>query len=243
MYEIPFSKMIQPRARRDLGLQREGHRLRELREVQPGGQLAAPRRLVGPQPHRDLRRRAVRRRTASLFAAVPVASSSGKLFVPDMTPRRVDEFLVGTAHQLAPRWTARALRPVSGGEPLLGGHEQQRPGRLQPAGGDSPGALHPEPRRAAGPDRQRVELRHRRARRRLHQVLGGHRRVGVAGRQDVRPRLVHVEPLLRQLRPGQLRRRPTTRTSSSARRSSPTARGASSGTSGTATCAATGPTC
>jgi hypothetical protein len=41
------------------------------------------------------------------FAAVPVGSSSGKLFVPDMTPRRVEEFLVGTARELAPRWTAR----------------------------------------------------------------------------------------------------------------------------------------
>jgi len=42
-----------------------------------------------------------------LLAAEPVASSSGKLFVPDMTPRRVDEFLLGTARTLAPRWTAR----------------------------------------------------------------------------------------------------------------------------------------
>ena len=52
MYEIPFGKMIQPRARRDLGLQRQGHRLRELRALQPGGQLAAARRVVGPQPDR-----------------------------------------------------------------------------------------------------------------------------------------------------------------------------------------------
>ena len=48
--------------------------------------------------------------------------------------------------------------------------------------------------------------------------------------QDVRPRLLHLEPLLRQLRPGQLHRRRTTRTSSSARRTSATAPAASSGT-------------
>jgi hypothetical protein len=36
-----------------------------------------------------------------------VGSSSGKLFVPDMTPRRVDEFLVGAARQLGDQWTAR----------------------------------------------------------------------------------------------------------------------------------------
>jgi hypothetical protein len=42
-----------------------------------------------------------------LFATDPVASSSGKLFVEDMTPRRADEILLGTARQLAPRWSAR----------------------------------------------------------------------------------------------------------------------------------------
>ena len=34
-----------------------------------------------------------------LFATVPVGSSSGKLFVDDLTPRTVDEFLIGTARQ------------------------------------------------------------------------------------------------------------------------------------------------
>jgi hypothetical protein len=41
------------------------------------------------------------------FAAVPVGSSTGKLFVQDMTPRTVNEYLAGTARELAPRWTAR----------------------------------------------------------------------------------------------------------------------------------------
>lgn len=42
-----------------------------------------------------------------LFASVPVGSSSGKLFVDDMTPRTTDEFLLGTAKQLGQRWSAR----------------------------------------------------------------------------------------------------------------------------------------
>ena len=46
-----------------------------------------------------------------------------------------------------------------------------------------------------------------------------------AASKRLRPRVVHVEPLLRQLRPGRLVRRPTTRTSSSDRRTSVTARG------------------
>ena len=36
-----------------------------------------------------------------------VGSSSGKLFVDDMTPRTTDEFLLGTAKQLGSRWSAR----------------------------------------------------------------------------------------------------------------------------------------
>ena len=42
-----------------------------------------------------------------LFGSVPVGSSSGKLFVDDMTPRTTDEFLLGTAKQLGSRWLFR----------------------------------------------------------------------------------------------------------------------------------------
>jgi hypothetical protein len=43
-----------------------------------------------------------------LFGTQSVGSSTGKLFVEDMTPRRIDEYLVGTARQIAPRVTGRA---------------------------------------------------------------------------------------------------------------------------------------
>jgi hypothetical protein len=46
-------------------------------------------------------------RNGVLFGSDPVASSSGKLFVDDLTPRGIDEYLVGTAQQLNSRWTAR----------------------------------------------------------------------------------------------------------------------------------------
>jgi hypothetical protein len=42
-----------------------------------------------------------------MFATTPVASSSGKLFVDDLTPRSVDEIMVGTARQLSSNWTGR----------------------------------------------------------------------------------------------------------------------------------------
>jgi hypothetical protein len=50
-----------------------------------------------------------------LFAVSPQPSSSGKLFVPDMTPHTVNEFLVGTARQLTPTWSARLYGRYRGG--------------------------------------------------------------------------------------------------------------------------------
>jgi hypothetical protein len=42
-----------------------------------------------------------------LFGLQEVGSSSGKLFVPGIKPRTIDEFLVGTSRQLNSEWTAR----------------------------------------------------------------------------------------------------------------------------------------
>jgi hypothetical protein len=42
-----------------------------------------------------------------LFAAVPVGSSSGKLFVENMTPRSADEYMIGTSMQMSDRLTSR----------------------------------------------------------------------------------------------------------------------------------------
>ncbi len=140
----------------------------------------------------------------ALFGSVPVGSSSGKLFVDDMTPRTTDEFLLGTAKQLGSALVGSALRPVPREPPLLGGHQQQRPGRLRAAPRHPPRALHPQPHGTARADRQRVLLRDRRARRRLHEVLGGDARDRVPERQDLRAGVLHLEQVLRQLRPGQL---------------------------------------
>ena len=65
--------------------------------------------------------------TANLFAVENVASSSGKLFVPDLTPRRFDEWLVGTAKQFTTGAVGAAYFRYRKGTHLLGGHEQQRP--------------------------------------------------------------------------------------------------------------------
>ena len=64
MYEIPFSKMIQPRLGATWAYNGKRHGLRELRALQPGGELAAARRVVGPQPGDDHQRALRRQRRA-----------------------------------------------------------------------------------------------------------------------------------------------------------------------------------
>jgi hypothetical protein len=46
--------------------------------------------------------------SGTLFAVDPVPGSSGKLFMDDLDPRTTDEFLLGTAQQLTPRFSLRA---------------------------------------------------------------------------------------------------------------------------------------
>ena len=46
-------------------------------------------------------------RNGVLIGTDPLASSSGKLFVPDLTPRTIYETLVGTSRQFNPHWSGR----------------------------------------------------------------------------------------------------------------------------------------
>jgi hypothetical protein len=106
MYEIPWSKMIQPR----LGATWAYH---------PLGTMFASYAKYNPAAS-SLPRAAswARNRTSTvdahfdaggaLFAATPVASSSGKFFVEDMTPRTIHEVLFGTAREFSRRLTGRA---------------------------------------------------------------------------------------------------------------------------------------
>lgn len=107
MYELPFSKMIQPR----LSVVRsfnsgEDTVYASFARYNPAASslpraASWDRNLIGTfiDAHFDA--------TGRLFAAVPVGSSSGKLFVEDMTPRRTDEYLIGTSTQFSSGWSAR----------------------------------------------------------------------------------------------------------------------------------------
>jgi hypothetical protein len=106
MYEIPFKKMIQPRVGATWAYNGQDTVYGSFAQYNPAASslpraASWDRNLVGTfiDAHFDA--------NGVLFAAVPVASSSGKLFVEDLTPRRVDEYLLGTARQLGNRMTGR----------------------------------------------------------------------------------------------------------------------------------------
>ena len=84
MYDIPFSKMIQPRLGATWAYNGTRHRLRQLRPLQPGGELAAARGVVGPQPHRHVHRRPLRRQRRA------VRRRARRLLVRQAVRRRPD---------------------------------------------------------------------------------------------------------------------------------------------------------
>ena len=107
MYELPFRKMLQPRVGATWAYNGNDTLYASYARYHPAASslpraASWDRNLIGTfiDAHFDA--------SGTLFAAVPVGSSSGKLFVEDMTPRTVDEFLVGTARQINPNWSMRA---------------------------------------------------------------------------------------------------------------------------------------
>ena len=98
MYQIPFSKMLQPRLGATWAYNGKDTVYASFARYNPSAS-SLPR---AASWDRNLATtiRAYFDQNGVLFATDPVASSSGKLFVEDMTPRRIDEFLLGTARQL-----------------------------------------------------------------------------------------------------------------------------------------------
>ncbi|MEX2271980.1 MAG: carboxypeptidase regulatory-like domain-containing protein [Vicinamibacterales bacterium] len=98
MYELPFSKMLQPRLSTTWAYNGRDTIYASYARYKPAASslpraASWDRNLTGlfVDAHFDADGR--------LFAAVPVSSSSGKLFVDDLDPRSTDEFLLGTARQ------------------------------------------------------------------------------------------------------------------------------------------------
>ncbi|CAN5749737.1 hypothetical protein BH18ACI5_BH18ACI5_02910 [soil metagenome] len=105
MYDIPFKKMIQPRLGAAWAYNGNDTIYAAVARYNPAASslpraASWDRNLATTiQAHFDA--------NGVLFGTSNVASSSGKLFVEDLTPRTIDEYLVGTAKQLSSRWSAR----------------------------------------------------------------------------------------------------------------------------------------
>jgi len=107
MYEIPFSDTLQPRLSTTWAYNGSDTVYASYARYVPAASslpraASWDRNLIGlfVNAHFDADGR--------LFATVPVSSSSGKLFADDLTPRRTDEYTVGTARQFNDRLSGRA---------------------------------------------------------------------------------------------------------------------------------------
>jgi hypothetical protein len=106
MYKIPFSKMLQPRLGATFAYNGKDTVYGSYAKYNPAASslpraASWDRNLIGTfvDVHFDA--------NGVEFAAVPVGSSSGKLFVEDMTPRTINEFLFGTSRQFGQRFSGR----------------------------------------------------------------------------------------------------------------------------------------
>ena len=106
MYDIPFSRMIQPRLATTWAYNGRDTVFASYATYNPAAS-SLPRAASWDRnlattinAHFDA--------NGVLFGSTNVASSSGKLFVEDMTPRTIDEVMIGTARLVGNRWSTRA---------------------------------------------------------------------------------------------------------------------------------------
>ncbi len=107
MYTIPFSRLIQPRLGVTWAYNGRDTIYGSFAKYNPAAS-SLPRAASWDRGLTGLFIDAHFDANGVLFGTQSVGSSTGKLFVPDLTPRRIDEYLLGTARQLAPRLTGRA---------------------------------------------------------------------------------------------------------------------------------------
>jgi hypothetical protein len=106
MYEVGFGKMIQPRVGVNWSYNGRDTLYASYAKYNPAAS-SLPR---AASWDRNLATtiNAYFDQNGVLFGTDNLASSSGKLFVEDLTPRTIHEFLIGTARQFSPSWSGRA---------------------------------------------------------------------------------------------------------------------------------------
>jgi hypothetical protein len=105
-YSIPFSKMIQPRLSATWAYDGSNTVFASYARYNPAASSLP--RAASWDRNLEVSQNADFDASGNLFGVENVASSTGKLFTPNMTPQRFDEWEFGTARQFTPAWSGRA---------------------------------------------------------------------------------------------------------------------------------------
>ncbi|HEX3704523.1 MAG TPA: carboxypeptidase regulatory-like domain-containing protein [Vicinamibacterales bacterium] len=105
-YEIPFSKMIQPRLGATWAYNGKDTVFASYARYNPAANSLP--RAASWDRNLEVSQNADFDANGNLFELENVAASTGKLFVPDMTPPRFDEWVIGTAKRFNAAWSGRA---------------------------------------------------------------------------------------------------------------------------------------
>jgi hypothetical protein len=105
-YEVPFSKMIQPRLSTTWAYNGKDTVFVSYARYNPAASSLP--RAASWDRNLEVSQNADFDANGNLFEVENVAASTGKLFVPDMTPQRFDEWVVGTSKQFTAAWSGRA---------------------------------------------------------------------------------------------------------------------------------------
>ena len=138
MYEIPFSKMIQPRLGATYLYDGKNTIYGSYARYNPAAS-SLPRAASWAR-NRTRTVNAHFNSNGILFGIEPAAASTGKLFMDDMTPRQIDEFILGTARELTERWTGRIYGRFRNGSHYWEDTENDSRVRYNP-----PAEIHGEP--------------------------------------------------------------------------------------------------
>ena len=107
MYTIPFGKTLQPRVGATWAYNGQDTMYASYARYVPAAS-SLPRAASWARNTLNAQINAYFDSTGNYYGNTTTLSSSGKLFVPNLTPRTTDEFLVGTSKQFTPGLTGRA---------------------------------------------------------------------------------------------------------------------------------------
>lgn len=106
MYSVPFKKMIQPRVGATWAYNGQDTVYASYARYNPAAS-SLPRAASFDRNYTIRTIRAYFDQNGNLIGSDPLRSSAGKLFQPNMDPRQVQEYLVGSSQQINQRWSAR----------------------------------------------------------------------------------------------------------------------------------------